>query len=186
VRQPSVNLGRWVLRQACRDAAVWPGSGPTKLRCNSVVQLLDVLEGSAPPAPVEVLSGLLTDPRLTGMTSPQLTALLEQLRLPHNAQVGHRRYHRRGRHPLPGTRGGVFKQRLTDPERVLAAILYQRQACTRQVLADLFQVSPRTIGNILIDIRSILDQAGYQPAPADIRYRSAAALREALGGDTPT
>jgi transposase len=159
---------------------------PTKLRCNSVSQLLDFLDGSTPPTPAETLPDLLTDPRLTGMTRPQLTALLEQLRLPHNAQVEHRRYHRRGRHPLPGTRGGVFKQKLTDPERVLAAILYQRQACTRQVLADLFQVSPRTIGSILIDIRPLLDQAGFQPTPAGIRYRSATVLREAISRDTPT
>jgi hypothetical protein len=103
-----------------------------------------------------------------------------------NSAVEHRRYHRRGRHRLPGTRGGVFQQKLTDPERVLAAILYHRPACTRQVLADLFSVSPRTIGNILIDIRPLLDQAGYQPTPADTRYNSAAALREAIGLDTPT
>ena len=160
---------------------------PTKVRCTSVSQLLDFLQGSATPTPVEVLPELLTDPRLTGMPRPQLTALLERLRLPHNAQVEHRRYrHRGGRHPLPGTRGGVFKQKLTDPERVLAAILYQRRACTRQVLADLFEVSPRTIGGILIDIRPLLDQAGFQPQPADIRYRSATALRKAIGGDTPT
>ena len=112
--------------------------------------------------------------------------LLEQFQLPHNAQVEHRRYHRRGRHPLAGTRGGVFKQKLTDPERVLAAILYQRQACTRQVLAGLFHVSPRTIGSILIDIRPLRDHAGLQPAPAAVRYRSATALRDAISGDTPT
>jgi hypothetical protein len=159
---------------------------PTKLRCTSVSHLLSFLDGSAQPAPAVVLPDLLTDPRLTGMTRQQLTNLLDQLRLPHNAQVEHRRYHRRGRHRLPGTRGGVFQQKLTDPERVLAAILYQRRACTRQVLADLFNVSPRTIGNILIDIRPLLHQTGKQPTPADIRYRSAAALREALACDTPT
>jgi transposase len=159
---------------------------PTKLRCTSVSQLLSFLDDTAQPAPAIVLPDLLTDPRLTGMTRRQLTGLLDQLRLPHNAQVEHRRYHRRGRHRLPGTRGGVFQQKITDPERVLAAILYQRRACTRQVLADLFNVSPRTIGNILIDIRPLLDHAGYQPTPADIRYRSTAALREAIGRDTPT
>ncbi|MBB4752594.1 hypothetical protein BJ964_006755 [Actinoplanes lobatus] len=160
--------------------------GPTRLRCNSASQLSDFLDGSTRPAPAVLLPDLLTDPRLTGMSRQQLSDLLDQIRLPHDAQVEHRRYHRRGRHPLPGTRGGIFKQKLTDPERVLAAILYHRQACTRQALADLFQVSPRTIGNILIDIRPLLDQAGYQPTSATIRYRSAAALREAIGNDTPT
>jgi transposase len=159
---------------------------PTKLRCNNVPQLLDFLDGNTEPAPAMLLPDLLTDPRLTGMSRRQLADLLGRIRLPHNAQIEHRRYHRRGRHPLPGTRGGVFRQKLTDPERVLVAILYHRQACTRQVLADLFQVSPRTIGSILIDIRPLLDQAGYRPAPAEIRYRSAAALREALSLDTPT
>lgn len=159
---------------------------PTKLRCNSVSQLLDFLDGNAEPASAVLLPDLLTDPRLTGMSRRQLADLLDRIRLPHNAQIEHRRYHRRGRHPLPGTRGGVFKQKLTDPERILAAILYHRQACTRQVLADLFQVSPRTIGSILIDIRPLFDQAGYQPTPAETRYRSAAALRENLSLDTPT
>ena len=159
---------------------------PTKLRCTSASQLLGFIDGTTQPVPPMVLPDPLTDPRLTGMTRRQLTDLIDQLRLPHNAEVEHRRYHRRGRHRLPGTRGGVFHQKLTDPERVLTAILYHRRACTRQVLADLFNVSPRTIGNILIDIRPLLDQAGYQPTPADTRYNSAAALREDIGLNTPT
>ena len=159
---------------------------PTRLRCNSMSQLSDFFDGSTQPTPAVLLPDLLTDPRLTGMSRHQLTDLLDRIRLPHDAQVEHRRYHRRGRHPLPGTRGGVFKQKLTDPERVLAAILYHRQACTRQALADLFQVSPRTIGSILTDIRPLLDQAGYQPTPAAVRYRSAETLQEAIGHDTPT
>lgn len=159
---------------------------PTKLRCTSASQLLDFIDSNTQPAPPVVLPDTLTDPRLTGMTRRQLTDLLDQLQQPHNAQIEHRRYHRRGRHRLPGTRGGVFQQKLTDPERVLAAILYHRRACTRQVLADLFNVSPRTIGNLLNDIRPLLDQAGYQPTPADTRYNSAAALREDIGLNTPT
>jgi len=40
----------------------------------------------------------------------------------------------------------VFQHKITDPERILATLLYQRRVCTRQALAELFDVSPRTIG----------------------------------------
>jgi hypothetical protein len=96
------------------------------------------------------------------------------------AQTERRRYQQRGGERLPGARGGVFQQKITDAERVLATVLYQRKACTRQVLADLFQVSPRTIGNALIEVRPLLDQDGYDPPPAASRFRSATALLNSL------
>jgi hypothetical protein len=40
----------------------------------------------------------------------------------------------------------VFFEKITDAERVLITVLYQRQVCTRKVLAELFEVTPTTIG----------------------------------------
>ena len=50
----------------------------------------------------------------------------------------------RGGEPLPGARGGVFTQKITAAEQVLATVLYQRNLCTQDTLAELFNVSRRT------------------------------------------
>jgi hypothetical protein len=78
--------------------------------------------------------------------------------------------YRSGGDRIPGTRGGVFRQKITDAERILATVLYQRRLCTRQVLADLFQVSPRTIGNPLTEVVPLLEQDGYTAEPAGMRF----------------
>jgi transposase len=148
---------------------------PTTLRFSHAQDLLDYLEnGSAvsPPRLPEVLS----DPALTGMSRPELQQLTQRLALGQAAQTERRRHQRRGRPRLPGTRGGVFRQKLTDAERVLAAVLAQRGACTRRVLAELLDVSPRTIGNALLDVRPLLEQDGHVLAPAERRFSTAAAL----------
>lgn len=77
-------------------------------------------------------------------------------------------------------RGGVFPQKITDAERVLATVLYQRRVCTRQVLAELFEVTPPTIGNAFRQVRPLLEQEGYIAPPAQSRY-STALFRSRLG-----
>lgn len=71
-------------------------------------------------------------------------------------------------------------QKITDAGPILAANLYQRKACTRQVLSELFNVSPRTIGNTLIETRPLPEHDGYIPAPAPTRHRTAAALLDSV------
>jgi transposase len=148
---------------------------PTMLRFSHPNDLLDYLDHgitvSRPRLP-EVLS----DPALTGISRQELQQLTERLALRQAAQTERRRHKRRGRQRLPGTRGGIFRQKITDAERVLAAVLSQRGVCTRRVLADLLDVSPRTIGNALLDVRPLLEQDGYAVAPAGRRFSTAAAL----------
>jgi DNA-binding transcriptional regulator YdaS (Cro superfamily) len=138
---------------------------PTTLRFSHPNDLLDYLDHgiivSRPRLP-EVLS----DPALTGMSRQELQRLTERLALGQAAQTERRRHRRRGRQRLPGTRGGVFRQKITDAERVLAAVLSVRGVCTRRVLAELLGVSPRTIGNALLDVRPLLEHDGYATAPA--------------------
>jgi hypothetical protein len=56
-------------------------------------------------------------------------------------------------------------------------LLHQRRLCTREALADLFDVSPRTIGTTLLEVRPLLEQHGYLPTPvAGPRFSTAAAL----------
>jgi hypothetical protein len=118
----------------------------------------------------------LANPALTGMPRVDLDRLVDGLSIRHAAVVERRRHQRRGAPRLPGTRGGVFRQKITDAERILATILHLRQVCTMQTLAELFDVSRRTIGNALADVRPLLEEDGFRLLPAPSRLRSAADL----------
>jgi transposase len=122
------------------------------------------------------LPDLLADPTLTGMPRPALTALTERVGHIQNARNERHRHRRRGGERLPGARGGVFRQKITNPERVLATVLYQRKLCSQDTLAELFQVSRRTIGDVVREIGPILTQVGYNPTPATHRLATAGAL----------
>jgi hypothetical protein len=85
-------------------------------------------------------------------------------------------------------RGGVFRQKITDAERILATILALRQVCTMQALADLFDVSRRTIGNALAEVRPLLEEDGFRLPPAPSTLHSAADLLASITpqDDAPT
>jgi hypothetical protein len=100
------------------------------------------------------------------MPRTQLASLIERLSVRQGAQAERRLYHRRGGERLPGARGGVFFEKITDAERVLITVLYQRQLCTRKVLAELFDVTPTTIGIACRRVGPLLEQDGYIPTPA--------------------
>jgi DNA-binding transcriptional regulator YdaS (Cro superfamily) len=156
---------------------------PTTLRFCHATDLLDYLKNGitvSQPRSRPRLPEVLSDPALTGMSCQELQQLTERLALRQAAQTERRRHRRRGRQRLPGTRGGVFRQKLIDAERVLAAVLSLRRVCTRTVLAELLDISPRTIGNALLDVRPLLEQDGYTVAPAGRRFSTAAALLEFL------
>jgi hypothetical protein len=110
------------------------------------------------------------------MPRVDLDRLVDGLSIRHAAVVERRRHQRRGAPRLPGTRGGIFRQKLTDPERILATILHLRQVCTTQTLAELFDVSRRTIGNALAEVRPLLEMDGFHLPPAPSRLRSATDL----------
>jgi Helix-turn-helix of DDE superfamily endonuclease len=74
-------------------------------------------------------------------------------------------------------------QKITDDERVLATVLYQRELCTQDTLAELFEVSRRTIGDVVREVGPILTQHGFSPTPAGTRFGTAAELLAALVGD---
>jgi hypothetical protein len=149
---------------------------PTTLRFTTARALTDFFDhGAAPQRPQ--LPKLLSAPALTGMTRAELDQMIERLSTSQAAQLERRRYRRRGAQRLPGARGGVFQQKITDPKRVLATILYQRRVCTRQALAELFDVSQRTIGNALLEVRPLLEHDNYLPIPVPgPRFSTAAAL----------
>jgi hypothetical protein len=116
----------------------------------------------------------LSDPALTGMSRHELHQLIQRLNVPHAAAIERRRYRQRGADRLPGTRGGIFRQKITDTDRILATILFHRKLCTGEVLADLFHVSRRTIGTVISDITPLLEQHGPAIKAASTRYATAA------------
>ncbi|GAB3976685.1 hypothetical protein GCM10029978_066730 [Actinoallomurus acanthiterrae] len=118
----------------------------------------------------------LSHPDLTGMSRQELHGLIERLTIPYEAVIERRRHKQRGGDRLPGTRGGVFRQKITDTDRILAAILYQRKLCTREALADLFHISRRTIGYAIADVVPLLEQHGPTIKAANRRFTSAAGV----------
>lgn len=94
----------------------------------------------------------LSDPGLTGMPRAELAALTERVKHVQDARNERHRHRRRGGERLPGARGGIFTQKITDDESVLATVLYQRKLCTQDTLAELFDVSRRTIGEVVREV----------------------------------
>jgi hypothetical protein len=87
------------------------------------------------------VSNRLADPALTGLSHAELAAMTERVQHVQDARNERHRHRRRGGERLPGARGGVFQQKITYGERVLATVLYQRKLCTQDTLAELFEVS---------------------------------------------
>jgi hypothetical protein len=104
------------------------------------------------------------------------------------ARAERNRYRQRGGERLPGARGGVFMQRITDAERVLAPVLYRWGLGTHDSLAELFEVSRRTIGGALREVGPLLDQHGFRATPAASTTAADATLQAhcADDPDTPT
>jgi hypothetical protein len=149
---------------------------PTTLRFATAAALTEFGSGSGAQLTRPQLPALLGDPALTGMARADLAALTERV-LPILAARNERhRHRRRGGERLPGARGGVFTQKLTDAERVLAAVLYQRGLCSHETLAELFEVSRRTLGTAAREVAVVLEQVGHVPVPAQQRFATATAL----------
>jgi Rhodopirellula transposase DDE domain len=157
---------------------------PTAMYFSQLSDLLSYLGHDTTPRRPD-LPRTLSDPALTGMSRQQLQEMVTRLTLPHAAAIERRRHRQRGGDRVPGTRAGVFRQKITNAERVLAAVLYQRRLCTRQVLADLFEVSPRTIGNALTEVTPLLEQHGYAAKPATMKFSTAASLLASITTPCP-
>ena len=67
----------------------------------------------------------------------------------------------------------MFRQKITDADRVLITVLHQRKLCTQVVLAELFKVCEATIRTAVRETRPLLHDHGYTPTPAPHRCRTA-------------
>jgi Transposase, Mutator family len=70
-----------------------------------------------------------------------------------------------------------------DPARVLLTLVYQRQACSMNVLADLLEVTNVCIGDLVRETREILEDHGHATGTAAVRFPTAQALRAFLHSD---
>ena len=152
---------------------------PAVLRFSSTAALRAFLDTDAMPARPDRLA-ILGDPALTGMSREALATLTERLSLKQAAETEGRKYLQRGGHRQPAARAGIFHEKITDAERVLATILGLRKNCSWDAVADLFQVSRRTIGSARARVCPLLEQDGYSITRATTRYPTAAALLAAV------
>jgi DNA-binding transcriptional regulator YdaS (Cro superfamily) len=161
---------------------------PTTLRFTTANALAEFISAGQPEPPRSRVPDRLAKPALTGLSRAELAAMTERVKHIQDARNERHRHRRRGGERLPGARGGVFTQKITDDERVLATVLYQRKLCTQDTLAELFAVSRRTIGDVVRELGPILIQDGFTPTPTAARFATAAEILAAPAGaeDTPT
>ncbi|MFF7977421.1 hypothetical protein [Streptomyces sp. NPDC007905] len=152
---------------------------------SSAQELRDWAEDGATTSRME-LSQTLSHPALTGMSRPDFQALIDRITVPYQAALEQRRHRQRGGDRRPGTRGGVFRQKITDADRILATVLSQRDLCDQQALATLFGVSRGTIRNAIEDVRPLLEQDAYVPTLAERRFATAAEVLASVTEDSET
>ena len=162
-------------------------TGVASVRFATAQALLSFLDSDLRP-PRNAIIERLSHPALTGLSPSELRKLTERLAARQAAQAERLAYQRRGGPRQPGTRSGVFHQKITNGERVLLTILYQRRLCTLDVLAGaLGDVSRSAIGNVIRETRPLLQQEGHVPDQAAARYRTVAELLAATpASDTTT
>jgi transposase len=152
----------------------------TTLRFSTATALTEFVSSSRPVPQRPRRPDRLADPTLTGLSRTDLAAMIERVTHIQQARNERHRHRRRGGERLPGARGGVFQQKITDEERVLATVLYQRKLCTQDTLAELFEVSRRTIGDVVREVGPILTQDGFAPTTASTRFATAADLLDSI------
>jgi Rhodopirellula transposase DDE domain/Helix-turn-helix of DDE superfamily endonuclease len=149
---------------------------PATLRFTTAAALRDYTASDKPLPERSRILQLLSRSDLTGIPATDLAAMTARVRKVLEARGERQRHRRRDGETLPGARGGVFTQKITADERILATILYLRNLCSQDTLADLFTVSRRTIGNVIREVGPTLVQDGFTSTPADKRFPDAQSI----------
>jgi len=171
-------------RESLEDHGHDPGVAP--VRFTTCDALLAFADSDLRPARATVIERL-SHPALTGLTRRELHDLTTRLAARQSAQAERLTYQRRGGLRQPGTRGGVFHQKISNSQRVLLAVLYHRRLCTLDVLTNaLGDVSRSAVGNVIRETLPLLQHEDRLPGPAPSRYRSASDLLAAGGSNDTT
>jgi Rhodopirellula transposase DDE domain len=118
----------------------------------------------------------LADPRLTGMTAAQLGQLAAALAPAQAARAQQRYSEQRGGRARRARGNPRGRPLFGDPARLLLTLLYQRQVCSMNVLADLLEVTGTCIGELVKETRELLEDHGHDPGVAPIRFTAPDAL----------
>ena len=140
-----------------------PDHAPDTTEATSTTRSAEALRGDAQQR------ARLADPELTGMSRPQLDALTRQLAPLQVTQRQEQRRRRRGGERLRAPGAGA-RQTFTDPDRILATILYQRGSLTHALLGELFGISATTITRAIQDTRPLLEKHGCIIGPSTARF----------------
>lgn len=125
-----------------------------------------------PPAPTASLGSCsLRDPELTGMTTPQLDALINALIPTLMQQREQTRCERRGGERRR-RRGAGAKDKLADTDRILATVLCLRKIGTHDLLAQLFGVTRSTLTRAVQEVRPLLAEHDHAIPPSTARFRT--------------
>jgi Rhodopirellula transposase DDE domain len=171
-------------REALEDQGYTTGVAP--IRFASADSLLAFLDSDRQPARARIIQRL-SHPALTGLSHDELHALAQRLAVRQAAQAERLNHHRRRGPRQPGARAGVFPQKISNSERVLLAVLYERGLCTLDVLTEVLgDVCRSAIGNAIRETRPLLQQDGHTPVPAPSRYRTATELLAAAPPEPAT
>lgn len=109
------------------------------------------------------------------MSRQRLDDLTAELAAAQEAQREQARRRRRGAERRRAAGAGP-RPRLTDADRVLAAVLYLRKLCTQAVLAELFAVDRSRITEAVRETRSLMEEHGHDITPATARFPAPATL----------
>ncbi len=127
-------------------------------------------ESGGPAARRQAVLSRLADPRLTGMSNvelDQLSAMLAQLQAARTQQRYSEQRGGRARRATGNLRG---KPLFDAAARLLITLIYQRQVCSMNVLADLLEVTGTCIGDLVKETREVLEDHGHDPSVASVRF----------------
>lgn len=111
---------------------------------------------------------LLTDPRLTCMSTNELDALKAKLASVQAVAAEQHRYVLRKGRRVATT--GRSRSLLSDADEVLLTLIYLRQVCPQKVLGDLLGMNPVTTGHGIKATRKLLDERKISITPTVVRY----------------
>ncbi|MBB5891432.1 hypothetical protein BJ998_002628 [Kutzneria kofuensis] len=150
---------------------------PQPLSCST--EVVPVGEQDGPAGRRLAMLTQLADPRLTGLSSSELDQLSTTV-APAQAARAHQRYSEqrggRARRATGKLRGS--KPLFDDAARLLITLIYQRQVCSMNVLADLLEVTGVCIGDLVRETREVLEDHSHSPGIASVRFGAA---RDLLG-----
>src|SRR6516164_1492460 len=140
-------------------------------------------ERSSPARRRQEMLRKLGDERLTGMSTAQLEQLAAALAPAARAQ---QRYSQQRGGRARRARGNLrAKPLFGDAARLLLTLLYQRQVCSMNVLADLLEVTATCIADLVRETREALEDYGHPTGTAPARFPTAQALRAFLDSHNP-